>query len=412
MLPTVAGMLVTFLVFALVALLLLAALLWQLWPSTRVTTSVPGPAPASAALGNTPDIGDTAGGLPRYLLALHRRHGALASLWLGDFLAISLGAHNLFKLVGDAGAAQQSPYQSIVPLTLDPDILEKKDGPSSRQNSLLSSFAPFSRRWSPDLGPQVRSLCGELMAALAQLGADDQVPVVEYVTALAVKIVIETRNISNADVAQVRFQYISLLTDLDIFLDMSEDCNEDRKKNLLKKVEGFMQLVGEKDGVNVFSEILLVSVLSAWTLYHLAREDKLQCRVRGDEAAVSALVAEVARATAVVPLCARVLGRGVTVLGHTIDPGTLVLSSLSSVFWDHKLYPDPELVDIDRENCLDVLSFYPEARDSFTLATVNIIIDTFLQKFSLTLVDPDFKVGTKFSVVNKPDCDIWIKLMS
>merc|ERR1719436_181367 len=113
------------------------------------------------------------------------------------------------------------------------------------------------------------------MAALAQLGADDQVPVVEYVTALAVKIVIETRNINNADVAQVRFQYISLLTDLDIFLDMSEDCNEDRKKNLLKKVEGLMQLVGEKDGVNVFSEILVVSVLSAWTLYHLAREGKL-----------------------------------------------------------------------------------------------------------------------------------------
>ena len=137
-------MLVTFLVFASFSLLLLMLLLWYLWPSSRVSTSVPGQSPSHRTLGNIPNITD-AGGLPHYLQSLHQQHGMVASFWIGDYLAISLASPNLFKLVAEPSTFL---YQSIVPLINNAEILEKKSSAGSKINSIMSNFSPFSNTWS------------------------------------------------------------------------------------------------------------------------------------------------------------------------------------------------------------------------------------------------------------------------
>ena len=137
-------MLVTFLVFASFSLLLLMLLLWYLWPSSRVSTSVPGQSPSHQTLGNIPNITD-AGGLPHYLQSLHQQHGMVASFWIGDYLAISLASPNLFKLVGEPSTFL---YQSIVPLINNAEILEKRSSAGSMINSIMSNFSPFSNTWS------------------------------------------------------------------------------------------------------------------------------------------------------------------------------------------------------------------------------------------------------------------------
>ena len=116
------------------------------------------------------------------------------------------------------------------------------------------------------------------------------------------------------------------------------------------------------------------------------------------------------RATAILPVTSRVLQRSVTILGHTVEEGTLVLNSLSAVCWDEKRFPNARELNIQRNNLGEFQNLFPTADQSFTLTVVRIIVRMFIERFTLTLADPDLCVGTKFNMVNKPDCDIWLKL--
>ena len=371
-------MLVTFLVFALFSLAVLGAVLWLLWPSSRVSTSVPGLSPAHHLLGNLPNIRD-AGGLPQLLQELRQQHGMLASFWIGDFLAISLGSQNLFKLVDDS--QNMKPYNSIVPLTVDPDILERKSEEASNINMLLNNFSPFSDQWNPQISSRVFELIEELITALREIGEDDQVPINDYIRALAVKIVAETSSKiekKKVDPNELRQHLINLSVDIDALLDSEEAFGEDRKKILYQKASGFIKLVGEESAASVFGDVAMISALAVWCLYYSAKN---QLKV-GNEESLSDLITEVMRVTAVLPVSARVLQSSLTVLGHTVEEGTLVINSLSAVCWDEKRFPEARKCDIQRKNLAEIRRFFPSADQSYTLGVVRIIVKMFVEKFT------------------------------
>ena len=399
-------MLVTFLVFALFSMMLLGAVLWWLWPSSRVSTSVPGLSPSHQLLGNIPNIKD-AGGLQHFLHELHQRHGMLASFWIGDFLAISLGSLNIFKLVDDC--KDTKPFLSLVPITIDPDILERKTKDASNINLLLNNFSPFSDQWNDSKRSRVTALTEELLSALETVGEEDQVPINEYVKALAVKIVTETSNKiekMKVDPNELRQRYVNLGLDVDALLDSEDDLSKDRKEKLFQQASDFIKLVNEKNAASVFGDITVITALAVWCLYYAARN---QFKLR-DEKNISLFIFEVMRATAILPVTSRVLQRSVTILGHTVEEGTLVLNSLSAVCWDEKRFPNAREPNIQRNNLGEFQNLFPTADQSFTLTVVRIIVRMFIERFTLTLADPDLCVGTKFNMVNKPDCDIWLKL--
>ena len=398
-------MLVTFLVFALFSMLLLGAVLWWLWPSSRVSTSVPGLSPSHQLLGNIPNIKD-AGGLQHFLQELHQRYGMLTSFWIGDFLAISLGSLNLFKLVD---GKDTKPFLSLVPLTIDPDILEKTSKEGSHINLLLNNFSPFSSEWNDSKTTRVNALTEELLSALGTVGEEDQVPINEYIKALAVKIVAETSiKIANKEVDPnvLRQRFVNLGLDIDALLDSEDDLSKERKEKLYQEASDFTQLVDEKNAASVFGDITVISTLAVWCLYYAA---KIQFKIRSEKS-ISDLILEVMRVTAILPLSSRVLPRSVTILGHTVEEGTLVLNSLSAVCWDEKRFPNARELDIQRNNLGEIQKVFPSADKSYTLSVVRIIVRMFVERFTLTLADPDLCVGTKFNMVNKPDCDIWLKL--
>jgi len=368
-------MLVTFLVFASFSFLLLMLLLWYLWPSSRVSTSVPGPAPSHQTLGNIPNIAD-AGGLPQYLQSLHQQHGLVASFWLGDYLAISLASSNLFKLVGEPS---KFPYQSIVPITWSESAFNKKN---------------------------IEELTKELLNVLANFGEDDQIPIHDYVSALVVKIIAAERNLQ-ADELKSKFHNLSI--EMNALLDNDGD-DEDRMKLLLERGEAFSKLTGEKNGFKTYGDIAIISTLTTWSLYYLSRNKSFQNRLKDKEEDVKTFLAEIIRVTGLVPFTARVLKQNVNILGHTIEEGTLVINSLSSVWWDSKNFPDPEEVKLERKQTNILDQILPNIMSSSSISIVQIIIVQFLKKFKLQLADQDLIVKPKFNFINKPDCDIWIKL--
>jgi len=407
-------MLVTFLVFALLALVLLLVLLWYFIPSSRIATTVPGLGPASKIWGNLPNIAD-AGGLPQFLQNLHCDHGAIASFWLGDFLAISVGSHHLFKVVDKSCPKNGLPYQTIVPLTLDQDILEPKTSNDRFLNSILSSFSPFSHPCPPSLAPQVSKLTKELCDALANMGSEDQVPIQDYIVALAVKIVAETGELGkNSDLGQLRLAYTNLMLEFEAVMEAGKEVGDGKRKLLARKGEEFLKIVGRDDGPKTFGLISVVSALSTWMLYYLARNQKLQAQVRNDDSLLKTFLAEVVRVTAFVPFTARVLAKQeLSLLGHTIEEGTLVINSLSTVCWDENVFSNPEAVDLQRDfsNLPDILGLVSAAYgESYSYNVIITLVKNIIGAFNIELATPEVEVGKKFSFVMKLDLDIWLKL--
>jgi len=406
-------MLVTFLVFALLALLLLLALLWYFIPSSRVATSVPGVRPADQVWGNLPNISD-AGGLPQFLQSLHRDHGSIASFWLGDFLAISVGSHHLFKLVDNCCPTNGPPYQTIVPLTLDKDVLEQTSATNKFLNSIISSFSPFNQQADPLLGSRAKTLILELCDVLSTVGPEDRVPLGDYIEALAVKLVAETSGlIKEPDMPKLRLAFTKLSVDIETFMEAGKEVGEVERKILIKRAEEFLQIVDRKAGPKVFGLITVISVLSTWILYYLAKNPDIQKKVGKDECLIKPLIVEIVRVTGFLPFTSKVLPKqDLSLLGHTIEEGTLVINSLSSVGWDKKLFPRPEVVDLDRDkslpNILHIIN--PSYGTSFSHCAITIVVKTILDNFTLELADLEVEVGKKFTFVMKPDTDIWMKL--
>jgi len=298
-------MLVTFLVFAFLALLLLLVLLWYFIPSSRVATSVPGLRPSHQTLGNLPNISD-AGGLPQFLKSLHCELGCIASFWLGDFLAISFGSYNLFKLVNKDCPRNSLPYQTIVPLTMDKDILEKTTSIDSFLNSIFSSFAPFSQPCQPNLAPNIIKLTKELCDVLAKISSDEQVPIQDYVGALAVKIVAETwMSNSNTNVAQLRLAYTNLVLEMENVMEAGREVGEVKRKLLTQRGEEFVKIIDKNSGPQVFGLITVISVLTTWVLYYLAKNKKQQLEIGKNDSLLKLFLAEVVRVTGFVPFTAR-----------------------------------------------------------------------------------------------------------
>jgi len=409
----VSRMLVTFLVFALLALLLLLALLWYFIPSSRVATSVPGLRPADQVWGNLPNISD-AGGLPQFLQSLHRDHGSIASFWLGDFLAISVGSHHLFKVVDNCCPTNGPPYQTIVPLTLDKDVLEQTSPTNNFLNSIISSFSPFSHHADPLLGSRAKTLILELCDVLSTVGSEDQVPIDDYIDALAVKLVAETSGlIKEPDMAKLRLAFTKLSMEIEDFMEAGKEVGEDKRKILIKRAEEFLQIVDRKAGSKVFGLITVISVLSTWILYHLAKNLNIQKKVGKDESLIKPLIVEIVRVTGFLPFTSRVLAKqDLSLLGHTIEEGTLVIKSLSSVGWDQNNFPHPEVVDLERDKSLpNILHMInPSYTTSFSFCAIALIVRTLLETFTLELANPEVAVGKKFTFVMKPDTDIWMKL--
>ena len=404
-------MLVTFLVFASIALVLLITVLWYIWPASRLSTSVPGLNPSVEALGNIPDIRD-AGGLTKFLEKLHCDHGMIASFWINDFLAISLGSRNIFKLVI---AGNKNPYQSIVPVTTDQDVLENSTKDDSLINKLLSSFAPFgTAAQEGDLEDSVIKLVDELVIALKQLGDQDQIPIEDYMTALAVRIVCETSpsvTVKGLDPTKLRSLYATIAAELDLCLDFGGPVFDAEQKRLLSRhLVEFSQIAEASEGKStVLSQIIVISSLASWALYYLAKQEVLQTMA---EPQLSVFLAEVVRVTGFIPIRSKVTSQSVTVLGHTIEEGTMVINALNSFFWDEKIFPNPGDIDIRRTNSPDgVLSFiHPEVASSYGFRVVRLIVRQFLQSFVISLAQSDFIAEKKFRLVVKPACDVWLKL--
>ena len=405
-------MLVTFLVFASLALALLVIVLWYVWPAPRLSTSVPGLSPSVETLGNIPDIKD-AGGLAKFLQKLHCDHGMIASFWINDFLAISLGSRNLFKLVIPGN--NKSPYQSIVPVTTDQDVLERSTKDDSLINKLLSSFAPFgSAAPEGDFEDSVIKLVDELVIALKQLGNEDQIPIEDYMSALAVRIVCETSpslTRKGLDPNKLRALYATIAAELDLFLDFGgPEFDAEQKRNLSKYLAEFSQMAEGSEGkYTVLSQITVISSLASWALYYLAKRKELQALAEAD---FPSFLAEVVRVTAFIPIRSKVISQSVTVLGHTIEEGTMVINALNSAFWDEKIFPNPGDIDIRRVNCPEAVMslIHPEAAGSYSFQVVCLIVRQFLQSFVITLAQSDFIAEKMFRLVVKPDCDVWLKL--
>ena len=405
-------MLITFLVFASIALVLLVIVLWYIWPASRLSTSVPGLNPSVEAVGNIPEIRD-AGGLTKFLEKLHCDHGMIASFWINDFLAISLGSRNIFKLV--IAGSNKNPYQSIVPLTTDQDVLENSSKEDSLINKLLSSFAPFSAAVEEgDFETSVIKLVDELVIALKQLGDGDQIPIEDYMTALAVRIACETSPSvarKGLDPTKLRSLYATIAAQLDLCLDFGGPIYDvEQKRNLSKLLIEFSQMAEGSEGkYSVLSQITVISSLASWALYYLAKQADLQAM---SEAELPPFLAEVVRVTAFIPIKSKVTSQSVTVLGHTIEEGTLVINALNSHFWDEKIFPNSGDIDISRTSSPDgVMSFiHPEAASSYSFQVVCLIVRQFLQSFVISLAQPDLIPEKKFRLVVKPDCDVWLKL--
>ena len=406
-------MLVTFLVFASLALVLLVVVLWFLWPSSRISTSVPGLNPSVETLGNVQDIRD-AGGLAKFLNSLHRDHGSIASFWINDFLTISLNSSSLFSLVS---AGREKPYQSLVPLTTDQSVLETVTRPDQLLASLLSSFSPFSSRATADLQRPVERLVEELFDALKQLREEDHISIEDYVTALVVKIVSETSPdiVSKPqDPSKLRSLFASLSAELDLFLDFgAPDLDADQKSSLSRNISEFCEKESE-GGLEVFSQILVMTSLTSWALYYLAMDQELQTSLsQATEAKLEMFLTEVVRVSSLVPVRARVARQDLSLLGHTVEQGTLVIDSLSSFFWSEKNFPNPREIDINRPDCQrqPVLSLlHSNAANSYSFQVVLIVVRKFVQTFKLSPACCDMIVDQKFRLVMRPDCDIWLKL--
>jgi len=454
-------MLVTFVVFASLLVLSLLVLLWYFLPRGRQDTTVPGLAPTHETLGNLPNIAD-AGSLPKFLSSLHCEHGSIASFWHGEYLTISLGSFHLFKQVEKLFPASPCLYQSLVPVVSDPWILAQEGEHGRFFHRVLSQLQPFKHS-GDGMKVQVIQLSKELCSVWKSVPNDDQIPVLDYMTALAVKIVSTCQLGSyfqeEKHVASFIQAYNNVMIDVELKMleDVHWEQNDPRELAFRGKIDKFKMLIKESikhhnsqantcdvrapflqqilENSNrdtdlvvadimafAITEITTIGCLLTWLLYYLSIHPEVQSRTRSELKAgrlvyIRQVLREVMRITHFVPFVSRVQHqRDVAIAGHIIEPGTLVLLSLSTAARDPKVYPEPDQFEPDRfspdmANTEVVESiFNPREIEDMSSEVILGALSVILPLFDIQLADKMFRCGVKCSPFSKPDADIWINL--
>jgi len=455
-------MLVTFLVFAALSLLSLFALLWYFMPSGRRVTTVPGLAPSDEKLGNIPNIAD-AGSLPEFLSNLHSEFGPIASFWYGEYLTISLGTSKLFKQVENLFSPRDTRpalFQSLVPVVADPAVHTQQGDHGRFLHEVLSRLQPFHHP-GDGVEEEVVTLTQELCSVWKQLQDDDHIPALDYMSALAVKIVTTTQLgpyfQEEEKVADFIEAYNGVMTDLELKMLVEVYWDEDDPRELAfrKKIAKFKEILTsavehclkQKPGSSArvpflmqtlakhqdmdtivtsvaafaITEITTIGWLLTWSLHYLSTHPDVQTRARNEAKAsklsyLRQVLREVVRITHFVPFATRVQHqREIAVAGHVLEPGTLVLLSLSTAAWDPKTYPNPEKFEPDRfsPDMPDPAVFElqnPGGTSDLASSAVAAAVATCLSMFEVEPADPGVSYGVKCCPFSKPDNDIWLTL--
>ena len=93
-------------------------------------------------------------------------------------------------------------------------------------------------------------------------------------------------------------------------------------------------------------------------------------------------------------MSSRVLRSSVTILGHSVVEGSLVLNSLSALCCDDKRLPNARQLNLQRCIFGQIQRVFPTARQSFTLT----VVIMFFERISLPLSYPDLCVSVQSSI--------------
>lgn len=426
-------MLITFLVFAALSLLALLVLLWCFLPTSKAATTIPGINITNDMQGNLNNIA-AAGSLSKFLTLLHCEHGPIASFWYGEFLTISLGTATLIKQVKKLFPSSPGLFQSLVPVMGDPS-----QSCGVFLHKVLSQIQPFSFSGN-HVREKVGLLTKEICMVWSGLSEDDQIPALDYMTALAVKIVATTQMgdyfKEEVNIASFNKSYNNVMVDLEA--KMTEvvhwEKNDPREMAFRKKIETFEDIIrkcakmrdtlGESDDDDeavatlasfALTEISTIGFMLTWILYYLSIYPELQEKVRSEQNYIEKVFKEVVRISQFIPFASRVQHEREMVLeGHLIEPGTLVMLSSATALMDPDVYDDPHIFNPDRDfPSLDPVSLLlPDsagAKPAWSRRVVVEVIQQILQSFNIVAADPDMRCGAKFCPFAKPDTDIWLK---
>eukprot|EP00091_Calanus_sinicus_P006235 TRINITY_DN16843_c0_g1_i1.p1 TRINITY_DN16843_c0_g1~~TRINITY_DN16843_c0_g1_i1.p1 ORF type:complete len:171 (-),score=53.43 TRINITY_DN16843_c0_g1_i1:177-689(-) len=169
-------------------------------------------------------------------------------------------------------------------------------------------------------------------------------------------------------------------------MEAGKEVGEGKRKLLTKRGEEFVKIVDRNNGPKIFGLISVISGLSTWMLYYLARNKKVQAQVRNEDSLLKTFLGEVVRVTAFIPFTARVLAKqDLGLLGHNIEEGALVINSLSTVCWDENVFSTPEDVDLQRDfsNLPDILGLVNAAYDkSYSFTVIIALVKTMIGAFN------------------------------
>jgi len=417
-------MLITFLIFAGCVFVGLLFLLWRLWPYGRSATSVPGLPALDLALGNLDKI-RTAGSLPQFLSDLHGEHGALASFWLGPYLCVSLGSENYIRMV-NKNHDSTTIYATPLPLLTGLLYTDADSDPTSHiadnTKYVLTNFGQLSEGGcpAPDL---VSSLTKELLGAWKSLQGDDHLPVMEYTNALAVKIYArlylndQGYFSNNKNVTELRYAYTELVEKIENLqsLDLASNNAGLMGQSVEEKLARFITVISNATGssslkavCDALREINALGSLLSLSLFYLAKDEKLANTLRKDRSVMNQFLKEVLRLIALVPYSVRILQDELTVLGHTLEPGTVLFSSYCCVGWNDQ----PDFVDLNNSNS-STLKVIPGIGRPTTCASIaGIVLQHILEAFNLRLAVSEVEEtpDLKFGLLATPRSELWIKV--
>jgi len=429
-------MLITFVVFAALSLVALLVLLWFFLPTSKQATTVPGINITNDMQGNLNNIA-AAGSLSKFLTLLHCEHGPIASFWYGEFLTISLGTAPLLKQVKKLFPSSPGLFQSLVPVMGDPS-----QSCGVFLHKVLSQIQPFSFSLNPEsrrekVREKVNLLTKEICIVWNGLSEDDQIPALDYMTALAVKIVTTTQMgdyfKDEVNIASFNKAYNNVMVDLEA--KMTEvvhwEKSDPREMAFRKKIESFEDIIrkcgkilgdsGEDEAVAklasfALTEISTIGFMLTWILYYLSIFPEIQDKARSEQNYIENIFKEVLRISQFVPFASRVQHeREMVIEGHVIQPGTLVMLSSATVLMDPNVYDDPHIFNPNRDfPPLDPINLLlPDsaagAKSAWSSRVVVEVVQQILQSFNIVAADPDMRCGAKFCPFAKPDTDIWLK---
>merc|ERR1712012_934974 len=100
---------------------------------------------------------------------------------------------------------------------------------------------------------------------------------------------------------RLRLAFTNLTMEIEALMEAGKEVGDDKRKILIRRAEEFLQIVDSKAGSKVFGLITVISVLSTWIIYHLARNPNLQKRARKDDSLIVTLLVEVVRVSGFFP---------------------------------------------------------------------------------------------------------------